>query len=430
MAQQMNILHLQTYDMGGAYMAASRLHQHLTASGLNSRLMVYSQLNRKSDVISCHPQHVLRVGFNKMRFMAGHAGSKVRSDPDYVFRDADHAAIGDIRSLIDKLPFRPDIIVAHWISNFLTAGHLYAISDYFHAPLVWHLLDMAPLTGGCHYAWECTGYTDRCGNCPALYSDAMDDLSQSIWSKKKAYIEKMNITLVPATGWLEEQTRRSALFKEKKIEKILLGVDPDTFKPVPREIPRKRFGLPLDRKIIFFGAQSLKSRRKGLAYLVEALHVLLKKRVVSVGNIMLITSGYERNVRAYLGGSIPYAHLGFLGDESSLAAAYQAADLFVCPSIEDSGPMMINEAIMCGTPVVSFDMGVARDLVHNGKTGYRAELKNAGDLAHGIAYILGLRPEEGEKMGRQCRQVGLDCCHPKVQAASYINLFRSLVKEK
>jgi len=206
---------------------------------------------------------------------------------------------------------------------------------------------MAPLTGGCHYAWECTGYTDRCGNCPALYSTPWTTCHRASGARKSVH-RKNEYYPCPATGWLEEQTRRSALFKEKKIEKILLGVDPDTFKACTREIPRKRFGLPLDRKIIFFGAQSLKSRRKGLAYLVEALHVLLKKRVVSVGNIMLITSGYERNVRAYLGGSIPYAHLGFLGDESSLAAAYQAADLFVCPSIEDSGPMMINEAIMCG----------------------------------------------------------------------------------
>ena len=56
-------------------------------------------------------------------------------------------------------------------------------------------------------------------------------------------------------------------------------------------------------------------------------------------------------------------------------------------SIEDSGPMMINESIMCGTPVVCFDMGVARDLVHTGRTGYRAALRDSSDLAFGIREV-------------------------------------------
>jgi glycosyltransferase involved in cell wall biosynthesis len=45
---------------------------------------------------------------------------------------------------------------------------------------------------------------------------------------------------------------------------------------------------------------------------------------------------------------------------------------------------MINESIMCGTPVVSFRMGVAEDLIINGETGYIVKLKNIRDLANGI----------------------------------------------
>ncbi|NJD54803.1 MAG: glycosyltransferase [Nitrospirae bacterium] len=425
----MNILHLQTYDIGGAYMAASRLHRHLTAAGLNSRLMVHAQLCRGSDVISCHPQNIFHLLKNKVKFAAGPDGSTARSNPDYVFRDAEHAAVRDIGPLFRRVPFRPDIIVAHWISNFLSAEHLYHISDHYRAPVVWHLLDMAPLTGGCHYAWDCTGYTAQCGSCPALYSPAADDLSHSIWSRKREFIRSMNITLVPATARLAEQAGRASLFSGKKIEKILLGVDPDTFRPAARELPRTSFGLPLDRKIIFFGAQSLKSRRKGLSYLVEALNILLDRPDVKGEEIMLITAGHERDVRESLGRRLACRHLGFLGDDRSLAAAYQAADLFVCPSIEDSGPMMINEAIMCGTPVVSFDMGVARDLVHTGKTGYRAELKNSADLAHGMANILKLSRAEAADMSACCRQTGLDHCHPGIQAGAFHSLFGSLTKE-
>jgi glycosyltransferase involved in cell wall biosynthesis len=108
--------------------------------------------------------------------------------------------------------------------------------------------------------------------------------------------------------------------------------------------------------------------------------------------------------------------LGFIRDDRTLAAAYQAADTFVCPSIEDSGPMMINESLMCGTPVVSFDMGVAGDLVHTGTTGYRARLGDCRDLARGIGAILALSPDQRDAVARECRQLALRLCHPGVQA--------------
>jgi len=78
---------------------------------------------------------------------------------------------------------------------------------------------------------------------------------------------------------------------------------------------------------------------------------------------------------------------------------------------------------MCGTPVVSFDMGVAPDLVHTGKTGYRAELKNSADLARGIQAILDLSPEESRNMSESCRQLGIQSCNPTAQSESFTRLF-------
>ncbi len=30
-----------------------------------------------------------------------------------------------------------------------------------------YMMDMAPMTGGCHYAWDCEKYKMKCGGCPA-----------------------------------------------------------------------------------------------------------------------------------------------------------------------------------------------------------------------------------------------------------------------
>ena len=88
--------------------------------------------------------------------------------------------------------------------------------------------------------------------------------------------------------------------------------------------------------------------------------------------------------------------------------------------------MMINESIMCGTPVVAFDMGVAPDLVINGKTGYRAALKDSIDFSYGIKSIINLGTEKREELSVNCRNIGIRKCHPSKQANDFFNLFNNL----
>ena len=100
---------------------------------------------------------------------------------------------------------------------------------------------------------------------------------------------------------------------------------------------------------------------------------------------------------------LPINHtcLGYL-DYILLAKAFQSSDVFLCTSIEDSGPMMINQSLMCGIPVVSFKMGVSLDLVKNNITGYLAQLKNCHDLAIGLTQILKLNVVESSNMSSNC----------------------------
>ncbi len=149
----------------------------------------------------------------------------------------------------------------------------------------------------------------------------------------------------------------------------------------------------MDKKVIFFGAVGLSEVRKGMHFLIESLHKLkelISRSESDLGDkILLLIAG--RGFDAIVG-ALPFEshYLGYLDNSYGIATAYQSSDVFLCPSIEDSGPMMINQSIMCGTPVVSFEMGVSLDLVITGETGYRARLKDSGDLAQGIFNILNL----------------------------------------
>ena len=122
-----------------------------------------------------------------------------------------------------------------------------------------------------------------------------------------------------------------------------------------------------------------------MVYFLEALIVLSKILTKNqIKHIIINIAGDKSKM------SIPKNfktnYLGKLNIEQ-LIYEYSKADVFVCSSIEDNGPMMINESLMSGTPVVCFDTGVGPDLI-NESTGYLAKNKSSSDLAEGINFVL------------------------------------------
>jgi glycosyltransferase involved in cell wall biosynthesis len=274
------------------------------------------------------------------------------------------------------------------------------------------------LTGGCHYAWDCKGYKNNCGKCPGLYSTNPFDLSYENILYKRNYANKTDMEIITASEWQYKQAKSSSLFRFKPLHTVLLSVDSTIFKPVNKEEVKLKFNIPLKKKILFFGSVGLAERRKGMYYLIESLKVLKQNKEITdlpiINNIVLLIAGREiEQIVDYL--PFDYHYLGMVNNTYGIASAYQAADVYVCPSIEDSGPMMINQSIMCGTPVVSFEMGVAMDLVFTGKTGYRAKLRDVRDMAQGIIDILTLDEEQYKIMSDNCRELALKLCSPNVQ---------------
>jgi glycosyltransferase involved in cell wall biosynthesis len=62
--------------------------------------------------------------------------------------------------------------------------------------------------------------------------------------------------------------------------------------------------------------------------------------------------------------------LGF-ANQMQLPSIYTAADVLVLPSEYDAFGVVINEAMLCGCPVIASDrVGAGRDLIQNGRTGF------------------------------------------------------------
>ena len=349
----------------------------------------------------------------------------IKTDPDYCVQDLDETIeYYKTTAVLQKANIKPDIILYIFPGNLLNAKNLYELNKITGAPVFWYLMDSAALTGGCHYSWDCMRYKTGCGKCPAFFSNDENDQTAINYKFKQEYLSKTDISIIGATEWQSKMARESGLFKGKTIHKILLTADPDLFNRTDKHEAKKKLSIPANKKVIFFGSADLSEKRKGMKYLATALNILKQKGEYIMDDILLLVAG---NRFDDIQNELPFEHkwLGLLQNNEQLATSFQAADIFVCPSIEDSGPMMINQALMCGIPVVSFEMGVSFDLVIPGSTGYIAKLKDTNDLALGISNMLSLNEEVYEQYSKNCRQLALQSCTPEVQIEKFEKLFAS-----
>ena len=406
---------------------AYNLYKGLKDKGHQVKLLVNTYGKYGDADITCMQSYsdvlVKKIRNRGLKFINKYVKVLPKKDKDYSIQDLDETVEHyKTKALLKKINFKPEVILFLFPQNFLNAKNLYELNKLTGAPVYWYLMDSAALTGGCHYSWDCRRFTKGCGKCPGLYSDDDNDQTAINFRFKNHYISQTAISIVSATEWQYRLGLTSLLFKEKAMDKILLSVDPMVFNYVPKDAAKKKYGIPENKKVIFFGSAFLNERRKGMKYLIDALKKMREHTEINKENILLLIAGNDFEL---IKSEIPfeYRYLGLLANNEELAEAFQASDIYVCPSIEDSGPMMINQAIMCGIPSVTYNMGVAMDLVINGSTGYRAKLMDTDDLALGITNLLKLDQVTYETYSKNCRELALSSFTPDVQIEKFEKLF-------
>jgi glycosyltransferase involved in cell wall biosynthesis len=445
----MRFLQFSTTDgPGGAGRAAYRLHTALRGAGHASQMLVRHR-GSSDPAEASHNCNVQAVPTStlvaQLRRLQKHLPWVHPPRARFTFNNDLETGVR-WRRAVEAVERPVDAVCLHWVADFLTSRSIRALYYRFDVPLLWTVMDQEPVTGGCHYAFGCDGYEHECGNCPLLERPSAVDRSRQVFLRKQRYLGDLPITFVAPTSWVEERIRQSALFGRHRVERVPLPIDTSVFRVGDRAVARQALGIPLDKQVIFFGSSYLQEPRKGGSYLIEAIRrfqgdlsrvgqtqpmengVLAHshQRTSAAENVFLLMAG--RNGEE-LKRRLPFAvcDLGYLSDEGKLARAYQAADVFVCPSIEDAGPMMIPESMLCGTPVVAFHAGGAPDLVVGGRTGYLARLGDAADLARGIGQVLASpdRVELGEAAAQAARQLH----EPRTVVRRYATLVEELTRE-
>lgn len=290
---------------------------------------------------------------------------------------------------VSELPLvkNADIIYLHWVLNgFLNIQNMERLAK-LGKPMVFILHDMWTITGGCHHSFSCNQYTVDCSSCQ-MFTDPMSRYLPRAGFKRKMqfYAKYDNLYFVSPSKWLYDCAKQSALTKNKPIFHIPNLLDQCLYKPIQQKIARHILNIDEHKKVIAFGAVSIKSEYKGWHYLESAVK-LIHAESDPEEYLMLVFGNADKK---FVQEALPFEtkYMGFITDEYTMALVYNAADVFVAPSLADNLPYTIFEALSCGTPVTAFEVGGIPDLIEHQGNGYLARYKDAEDLADGIRYCL------------------------------------------
>lgn len=402
------ILLISTGDINGAYEAIYKLARFFKEEGNEVAMLVKYKTQIDDFVIQYQPLYnsknkktLLKHLFFKIKNrLLSRSKSQVNFDPNYYFISLDETTVNvSVDQIIKQIGFIPDYVYSGMTNDFMNSTDLVNIQQTTKAQIYNIAVDMNHFTGGCHFAWDCKGYINGCNtNCPAIIGENGKELAQINFDAKLKNSKLGNFNIIGMSGWTVQQARESKIYNNQvEILNVNSLIDTNILHNKNRVYAKDIFNLNSNKFYILMGCQYANDKRKGFEYLLEALQILNKNITSEQKNrIEVLIVSREVTQTFY---DIPFQkkHIDYIKDYRLLILLYQATDVFVNSSIEDSGPMMVSEALACGTPVVGFDMGVVNNMVINGYNGYKAELKNSNDLALGIKIILELSKEDYQR---------------------------------
>jgi len=193
------------------------------------------------------------------------------------------------------------------------------------------------------------------------YDRAMYRLAMAGLKRADHIIANSNATKESLIEWLD--------IPEERITTVYLGVDHETFKPmpVPEEI-YEQYGLnPDDKHVLYVGSET---KRKSVPELVSAFADILDEipnaTLIKVGGpqhpnsrerTMAAVQEYNIEDRVVFTGYVPEEDLPYL---------YNLTDVFASASKFEGFGFPFVEAMACGTPVIGYDRTTGPELISKG----------------------------------------------------------------
>jgi len=374
----MKILVINSNDLrGGASIAARRILKALTLNYDVNQLFVVGNRKSNDDKIICTRKNK----FEEFSELLIHLVTSFWGLQQQWFPFSKKRLLKIVKQ------FNPDLIHihnTHGLSSCVETGLLPELSKF--SPIVWTLHDMWSFTGNASHSNDSNWKFLKQGKgdnfrYPQIF------LNNGTWllKQKKAIYEKSDITFICPSMWLTNLALQSPALKGKRIINIRNGIDLTIFKPLDKVTLRKKFGIENNERVILFLANSLRDKQKGGKELYD---ILSKINTINLDNIVivLIGGGKIKSLAKY--SNFRIIQLPYQQNEINVSEIYNIADILIYPSKVDTLPFVLIEAIACGLPCISFNIGGCGEIILDNSNGYLIPPFNTQLFVEKVIYCL------------------------------------------
>ncbi len=168
--------------------------------------------------------------------------------------------------------------------------------------------------------------------------------------------------------------------EQEDMTTVITGIDYDAKTGGKRKTP-----VPKNKIIISCIARL--GPRKGHKYLLDALS-RIPSDVLEHVEVLIAGDGEMRSALEEQARKLNLSMVSFLGKRDDVPAILNMTDIFVLPTINDSLPISIIEAMFSGSAIIATDCGGIPDLIRHNKTGLIVEPGNVKVLARALAFFI------------------------------------------
>ncbi len=300
-------------------------------------------------------------------------------------------------NIVDKINnLNPEIVNIHWINrSMISLDEINKINT----KVVISLHDMWFLNSTEHYSHN--------------FRESNDFISKHCMKKKYEIIKNENIFFVAHNKWMMDNFKKKyPKYKSKIFLCKYYPIDIELFKPRNKIYLRKKYGLPINKKIVFFSAQDFSDTRKGYNYFLEIVEKLKYNNEIfflSLGKINKLLKNFN-NLK----------QMNFL-PHNMISDLYSLSDIFLCTSTIDNLPLTVLEALSSGNVVISFKNGGTSEVIKN--IGYSYKL---GDTSSIIKTLKEINKKKIEKKSKISRFYALKNLNSKKIKEQYIHIFKTV----
>lgn len=324
------------------------------------------------------------------------------------------------KKLISQLQdIKPDIIHLHHLHGYyINIKILFEYLFIAKIPVVWTFHDCWSFTGHCCYFdyVNCQKWITECNHCPQVKEypkSLLVDRSRNNYNLKKILFSSIpEMVIVSVSKWLDSKVSQSFL-KDVNHMMIYNGIDISVFKPsLNQNSTRINYGIK--GSFMILGVASPWGKRKGFD------DFLLLSKYLNLDETLVLVGLSDDQLKM-----LPDNILGLRKTENQqqLVDLYNASDVFMNLSVEETFGLTTAEALACGTPCIVYNATACPEVIDS-DTGIIVEKKDINGLVIAISSI---KKKGKDVYSKKCRNRAINNFNKTERLEEYFDLYNQLL---